>query len=86
MTNTFTFQLKTKEDTGGAGEVVFECYQAFSIDKCFKRFGHPPLPGTVREMPLQMEISLTNVNVSYQRVTSTRFSEFLLYLKLVQSN
>ena len=42
------------------------------------------LPGTERETPLQMEISLVNVNVSYKRVTSTQLSELfpcLLFLK-----
>ena len=36
------------------------------------------VPGTERETPFQMEISLINVNVSYKRVTSTRFSELFL--------
>lgn len=42
----------------------------------------PYLPTTERETPLQMEISLINVNVSYKRVTSTPFSEFLLVSSL----
>ena len=34
-----------------------------------------PLSGTGQEIPLQMEISLTNVNVSYKRSTPTWFLE-----------
>ena len=52
--------------------------------RSFRRFGHPPLPGTAKEMPLQMEISLTNGNVSYKNVNPTWFSEsftWLLFLR-----
>lgn len=39
-----------------------------------------------RETSSQMGIYLINVNVSYKRVTSTWFSEFLLCLLLLKNN
>ena len=48
------------------------------------RFDHLFLPSIEREIPLQMEISLVNINVSYKRVPPTWFSELLLccFLKI----
>ena len=54
--------------------------------RSFRRFGHPPLPGTAKEMPLQMEISLTNGNVSYKNVNPTWFSELLTWLLFLRNN
>lgn len=56
---------------------------AFSTDMSFYKFGHPPLPSMERETPLCM-ISLTNVNVSYQRVTPTWFSESFPHTQMTQ--
>lgn len=53
------------------------------------RFSHPSPPGTGRKIPLQMEISLINVNVSYKRVTSTGFHSFsrvCCFLKITSHN
>ena len=41
---------------------------------------HPFLPGTEEETPLQTDISLINVNVSYKMGTCTQFSDLILYL------
>ena len=42
--------------------------KVFASPKSFWRSGLS-LPGTMRKTPLQMEISLTNVKVSYKRMT-----------------
>ena len=39
-----------------------------------------------RETPLQMEVPLIYVNISYRRVTSTRFSELLLCMLFLKNN
>lgn len=76
--------------TSKRGVVVMQIqFLAFSINKCFQRFIHPSLAGTERERPLQVEISLKDVNVSCKRVTSTQFLELSLcpfFLKANQSN
>lgn len=48
--------------------------------------GHPPLSGTARNTHLQMEISLTHVNVSFRKATLTWFSELVLCLQLLKNN
>ena len=46
---------------------------AFSLLR-ISRFCHLSLPDIERETPLQMEISFTNVSVSYKKATPTWFS------------
>lgn len=76
-----------QESTENKGMVVMQTSViAFSFDKSFQRFGHVPFLGTMRESPLQMEISLILVNVSYKRVTSNQFSELLLCLQVLKNN
>lgn len=47
---------------------------------------HPSLPGTDRQTPQHVEVSLINPNVSNKRVTSAQFSEFLLCLVFLRNN
>lgn len=51
----------------------------------FQSFSHPPLPCTEWETPLQMEISLINVNFPHKRAVSS-FSEVSLCLLLFETN
>ena len=44
----------------------------------FYRFGHPPLFGTLRETPLSVEISLTNVSLGFSELFPN-----LLFLKKI---
>lgn len=46
----------------------------------------PPLPGTERQTPLQMEIAFINVNVPYQSAISILFSEMPLCLLFLKYN
>lgn len=48
--------LKTKEDVR-KGKIGFST----KAHQGFYRYSHPALPGTEREMPLQIKISLINV-------------------------
>ena len=43
-------------------------------------------PGTERETPLQMEISLISINISYKKKASIQFSELLLCLLFHKNN
>ena len=45
-----------------------------------------PFPGTGWETPLQTEVSLMNINVSYKRVASTQCSDLLLCLHFLKNN
>ena len=59
--------------------------QAYFTDKIFLIFSHS-IPGPERDTPLQMEISLTNVNLLHKRKFSTWFSKIflgLLFFKLI---
>lgn len=84
-------QLKTKENIWGYliwcyqawySKVGYVCYEDLSL--CLLLWwqfleikSYLPLPGTEREIPLKMEISLINVNVSYKRVILLGY-QFLL--------
>lgn len=57
-----------------------------SPSRSFLRFGHPPLPGTAKEMSLQIEIPLMNGNVSYKNVNPSWFSELLTCLLFLRNN
>lgn len=46
------------------------------IGRVFLEIGYPYLPGTEGRHPLQMKISLINVNISYRRATATQFQSF----------
>ena len=77
----------TRKSTVNKGMVVTQLsIIAFPTERSFYRFGHLPLPGPSREIPLQMEISLVNVNVPYERVASAKFSELFLCLMFLKIN
>lgn len=93
----YLLQLKTKEDGEGLWKSIRKSIIKQEYD-CYANLNCLPSPEVgvskdlvihlwgQRKTPLQMEISLVNVNLFYKRENSIRFSELLLWALFLKNN